>query len=144
MNVFLCKYHVLRCPKCGHVKTGTARSKTCCPSCAHSWEISKGGHTFGVLKSFWTPAEASAFAQQFKMQREQARAKAIGEELEVKTAFNMLGLSQGCSREDFVKEYRKRALMHHPDTNEENPAAQENFKQITNAAQQIRSAMGWQ
>jgi len=105
----------------------------------HGWQIHSKGSTWGVLASFYTPAQASQFVQNYKaklaMEKEQTN--------EIRTAFSLLGLDENCSREQFVQEYRKRAFTYHPDLNKDNPVAKEQFKDVTHAAQQIRSAMGW-
>ncbi|MFA5108384.1 MAG: J domain-containing protein [Candidatus Micrarchaeia archaeon] len=140
MNIQLLKYHVLRCPKCGHLKTSTTMTKTRCVSCMHGWEIHKDGNTWGVLASFYTPAQASEYIQKLKIKRAQAQPASP----QIDGALNVLGLKSGCTREEFVQEYRKKAFMYHPDAHKQNPNAQEQFKQVIEAAQQVRSAMGWQ
>ena len=140
MNVKLLKYHVLRCPKCGHLKSSTARCKTRCVSCMHGWDIHRAGNTWGVLASFYTPQQSSEYIQNYKMKI----AKAEARNSEIQTAFSLLGLRENCTREAFVSEYRKRAYLYHPDMNSNNPVAEQQFKEVTFAAQQIRSAMGWQ
>lgn len=140
MNVELLKYHVLRCPKCGHLKTSTARDKTRCVSCMHGWQIHKEGSTWGVLASFYTPVQATEFIQNYKQKIELARK----EEEQIRTAFSLLGLDENCTREQFVSEYRKKAFCCHPDVNANNPDAQKQFKEITSAVEQIREVRGWQ
>ena len=140
MNVELLKYHVLRCPKCGNLRSSTARSKTRCIKCMHGWEIHKNGNTWGVLASFYTPAQATSFIQQYKQKLADMRVPANED---IKSAFSILGLEQNCTREQFVTEYRKRAMLYHPDVNQNNEIAKEHFHQITTAAHQIRNIMGW-
>lgn len=105
----------------------------------HGWEIHRAGQTWGVLASFYTPAQASDYVQKYKLRLAQLKTQTD----EVQTAFSLLGLDKNCSREQFVSEYRKRAFQYHPDLNKDNPVAKEQFKEVTLAAQQIRSTMGW-
>ncbi|MFH1306537.1 MAG: hypothetical protein ABIH83_02680 [Candidatus Micrarchaeota archaeon] len=90
MNIKLLKYHVLRCPKCGHMRTSTTRKKTRCIKCAHGWEISHAGGTFGVLASFYTPAQAVEYVQKFKELREEH----LYGKPEIKTASALLEISE--------------------------------------------------
>jgi hypothetical protein len=105
----------------------------------HGWEIHRAGSTWGVLASFYTPAQASAYVLQYKAKLAAAEAQKD----EVRTALSILGLGENCTREEFVSEYRKRAFSYHPDLNKDNPVAKEQFREVTAAAQQIRTAMGW-
>ena len=105
----------------------------------HGWDIHKNGNTWGVLASFYTPAQASAYVQEYKMRLVKMRSQTD----ETRVAFSILGLDDKCTREEFVSQYRKRAFMYHPDANKDNVVALEQFKDVTHAAQQIRSAMGW-
>jgi hypothetical protein len=139
MNVYLCKYHVLRCPKCGDVRSSTARKKSRCIKCAHGWEISRQGGTFGVLASFWLPADAAEYIQKYKYNREVYKRN----HLDVESAFSVLGLSKGCTEEQFRDEYRRRAMMYHPDLNGGSEIANTMFVELNNAANHIRQSMGW-
>ena len=105
----------------------------------HGWQIHSKGQTWGVLASFFTPAQASAYVQDYKLRLARARAQTD----DLRTAFSLLGLGENCSREEFVTEYRKKAFVYHPDLNKDNPIAKDHFRDVTNAASQIRSAMGW-
>ena len=50
--------------------------------------------------------------------------------------YRILGVSRDASEEDIKKAYRRLAKQYHPDVNKE-PGAEEKFKQIQNAYQQI-------
>ncbi len=50
--------------------------------------------------------------------------------------YGILGVSRDASEEDIKKAYRRLAKQYHPDVNKE-PGAEEKFKQIQNAYQQI-------
>lgn len=139
MNVYLCKYHVLRCPKCGDVRTSTARKKSRCIKCAHGWEITRNGGTFGVLSSFWLPNDAADYVKKYKQSREAYRQ----EHLDLGSAFSIMGLEKNCSEEQFRAEYRRRAMLYHPDLNAGSEVARTMFMELNNAANQIRSSMGW-
>jgi molecular chaperone DnaJ len=51
--------------------------------------------------------------------------------------YSILGLSPGATPEDIKKAYRKLAFEHHPDRNQGNKEAEEKFKQITQAYQEL-------
>lgn len=50
-----------------------------------------------------------------------------------KDYYRILGVSKSASREDIKKAYRKLAMKYHPDRNKENKAAEEKFKEISEA-----------
>ena len=133
------KYHVLSCPDCGHLRTGSSSGKTACPRCATSWSILKGGETTGVLDSFWTIAEARAALARHEAILTERRAAA----LRLGTALSTLGLRPGCSSEDFSAAYRAKAMEVHPDTNQDDPASAERMRRLNEAAECVRSIMGW-
>lgn len=47
--------------------------------------------------------------------------------------YEVLGVSRQASESDLKKAYRKLALEHHPDRNPDNPAAEEKFKELSEA-----------
>lgn len=47
--------------------------------------------------------------------------------------YGVLGLKQGCSADEIKRAYRKLALVHHPDKNRGDPAAEARFKSMTEA-----------
>jgi curved DNA-binding protein CbpA len=51
--------------------------------------------------------------------------------------YEIFGISQNSSLEEIKKTYRKLAFMYHPDRNPDNPEAEEKFKKINNAYNQI-------
>ncbi|MBW1982675.1 MAG: DnaJ domain-containing protein [Deltaproteobacteria bacterium] len=51
----------------------------------------------------------------------------------MKNYYNILGLSQECSEEEIRKAYRKLALKYHPDRNPGDAAAEERFKEVSEA-----------
>ena len=52
--------------------------------------------------------------------------------------YEILGLDRGASEPDVKKAYRKLAMEHHPDRNADNPAAEEKFKEATEAYEVLR------
>lgn len=133
------KYHVLSCPDCGHLRTGSSKGKTACPRCATSWNVLKDGQTVGVLGSFWKADEARAFLleQQNILEERRQAARRLG------AALSVLKLRPGCTSEDFTQAYRALALEAHPDQNAADPAAEARMRQINEAAECVRSIMGW-
>ncbi len=137
--VSLKKYHVLSCPDCGHLRTGTSGGKTCCPRCATSWNISKGGETVGVLESFWRADDARAALAKHEailLERREA-ARRLG------TALATLKLKPGCTSDEFSSAYRARAMEVHPDQNQNNSASEERMRKLNEAAECVRNIMGW-
>ncbi len=57
-----------------------------------------------------------------------------------KDFYKALGVSQGASEEEIKKAYRKLARQYHPDRNPEDKAAEERFKEISEAYQVLASA----
>jgi DnaJ-class molecular chaperone len=110
----------------------------------HGWEIHKNGNTWGVLASFYTPAQASSYIQQYKAKLANMRmpTNELANE-DAKSAFSILGLDQTCTREQFINEYRKKVMLYHPDLNSNSEIVKDHFNQITTAAHQIRNVMGW-
>ena len=49
--------------------------------------------------------------------------------------YEVLGVARECSAEELKKAYRQSALKHHPDRNPDDPAAEEKFKECTEAYQ---------
>ncbi len=47
--------------------------------------------------------------------------------------YEVLGVARGASPEELKREYRKLALQHHPDRNPDDPAAEEKFKEASEA-----------
>ncbi|MEX0979842.1 MAG: molecular chaperone DnaJ [Gemmatimonadota bacterium] len=52
--------------------------------------------------------------------------------------YERLGLARGASEGDIKKAYRKKAMEHHPDTNQGSAEAEEKFKEITEAYEVLR------
>jgi len=50
-----------------------------------------------------------------------------------KDYYKVLGLEKGASVEDIKKAYRKLAMKHHPDRNQDDKAAEERFKEVSEA-----------
>jgi hypothetical protein len=121
------------------VRSSTARKKSRCIKCAHGWELSKNGGTFGVLASFWLPNDAADYIKKYKENRDAYRR----EHLDLSSALSILGLDNGCTQEQFKSEYRRRAMMYHPDLNAGSEVARTMFMELNNAADHIRSSMGW-
>lgn len=57
--------------------------------------------------------------------------------MDLKEAWNMLGVEPGADAEVVKKAYRKKALETHPDHNKDNPDAADKFKKISEAYQTI-------
>jgi curved DNA-binding protein len=55
--------------------------------------------------------------------------------MEYKDYYKILGVERNASENDVKRAYRKLALKYHPDRNPNNPAAEENFKEINEAYQ---------
>lgn len=53
--------------------------------------------------------------------------------METKDPYKILKVSKGASQEDIRRSYRKLAREHHPDANQDNPDAEEQFKGIQHA-----------
>ena len=51
----------------------------------------------------------------------------------MKDYYKILGVSRTCNSEEIRKRYRKLAMQYHPDRNPEDPAAEEQFKEIAEA-----------
>ncbi|MDE1797808.1 MAG: DnaJ domain-containing protein [Candidatus Micrarchaeota archaeon] len=138
--VSLKKYHVLCCPDCGHLRTGSSSGKTACPRCATSWNVGKGGETAGVLDSFWSIQEARASLAKHEaiLSERREAARRLG------TALAALKLKPGCTSEEFSAAYRARALEAHPDTNPNDATSEERMRRLNEAAECVRSIMCWQ
>ena len=73
MNVTILRaYHALLCKKCGLIQMSVARKKGKCLRCNHSWPLldKQQGGVSGVLASFDTSADASAYVKQAKERRD--------------------------------------------------------------------------
>ncbi|CAN5852926.1 molecular chaperone DnaJ [soil metagenome] len=53
--------------------------------------------------------------------------------METKDLYKTLGITKGASQEDIRRSYRKLARENHPDANQDNPKAEERFKDIQHA-----------
>ena len=51
----------------------------------------------------------------------------------MKDYYKILGVTRTCNSEEIRKKYRKLAMQHHPDRNPDDPAAEEQFKEIAEA-----------
>ena len=50
-----------------------------------------------------------------------------------KDYYNILGVSQGATKDEIKKAYRKLAKKYHPDANQENPESEDRFKELVEA-----------
>ena len=53
--------------------------------------------------------------------------------METKDPYKVLGLSRDASQDDIRKAHRKLVMKYHPDSNPENPRAEERFKEVQQA-----------
>jgi len=51
--------------------------------------------------------------------------------------YEVLGVNRDASPEDIKKAYRKLAMKHHPDRNPDNKAAEEKFKELSEAYEML-------
>src|SRR5438067_965964 len=54
--------------------------------------------------------------------------------------YELLGVERDADDDEIKKAYRKLAFQYHPDRNQEDPAAAERFKEVTEAYEVLRSA----
>ena len=57
-----------------------------------------------------------------------------------KDYYELLGVSRSSSSDEIKKSYRKLAMQYHPDKNQGNPAAEEKFKEISEAYEVLQDA----
>src|SRR5690554_2720558 len=55
-----------------------------------------------------------------------------------KDYYNILGVSKNAGQDEIKKAYRKLAVKYHPDKNQDNKAAEERFKEISEAYEVLR------
>ncbi len=60
--------------------------------------------------------------------------------MEYKDYYKILGVSPRATEEEIRKAYKKLALKYHPDQNPDNPAAEERFKEISQAKEILLDA----